>query len=182
MTVKAQAKYIRMSPRKIRLVVDLVRGLDVEEAKTQLNFMNKIAARPVLKLLESAVANASHNFKLKKENLYIKEIQVDGGPTLKRWKPRAFGRATPIRKRSSHITILLDERKKGKTFHRNEVPSEKEKVSKEKLPVVSTLKSLAKEKKVLEKPEEAKAPEIKKIPKEYKEKGFLKKIFSRKTG
>ncbi len=179
MAIKAQVKYIRMSPRKVRLVADLIRGLDVEEAENQLRFMNKIAAEPVLKLLKSAVANALNNFKLKKENLYIKEIQVNGGPTLKRWQPKAFGRATPIRKRSSHIAVVLDERKKSKVSFKGELPKSEEK---EKLPVVSTFKSFAKEKKILEKLEEAKRPEEKEIPKQYKARGFFKKIFSRKTG
>ena len=100
-----------MSPTKVRLVVDLVRGLDVTKAEHQLQFLNKTAARPVLKLLQSAIANAENNDKLKKENLLIKKIAVDQGPTLKRWRPRAFGRAGMILKRSSHITIILSEKK-----------------------------------------------------------------------
>jgi large subunit ribosomal protein L22 len=110
MEVKAFARRIRMSPKKVRLVADIVRGLDVAAAEAQLTFLNKAAARPVLKLIRSAKANAEHNFKLAGEGLYIKTIYVDGGPTLHRWMPRAFGRATPIRKRTSHITIVLDER------------------------------------------------------------------------
>ena len=110
MEVKAKAKYIRRSPKKVRLVVDVIRGLDVPIAENQLKFMNKGAVVPILKLLNSAVANAEHNFELKKDNLYIKEIKVDQGPTLKRWMPRAMGRATTIRKKSSHISIVLSER------------------------------------------------------------------------
>ena len=110
MEIIAKARHIRMSPRKVRLVVDLVRGLAVNEAETQLKFLRKDAARPVLKLIRSAVANAEHNFKQPTETLYIKRITVDGGPVLSRWRPRAFGRATPIRKRSSHITVILDQR------------------------------------------------------------------------
>lgn len=111
MEVKAKACYIRMSPRKIRLVVNVVRGMNVETAKIQLRFMKKVAAQPVLKLLDSAVANAEHNFQLKRENLFIKSIVADQGPTLKRWRPRAFGRAGMIRKRSTHIKIVLDDQK-----------------------------------------------------------------------
>jgi large subunit ribosomal protein L22 len=109
MEVRAQLRFLRMSPRKVRLVVDLIRGLGVEEAEYQLQFLNKAAARPVLKLLQSAIANAENNNKLAKDNLYIKRIMVDQGPTLKRWRPRAFGRAAEIRKRSSHVTVILDE-------------------------------------------------------------------------
>jgi large subunit ribosomal protein L22 len=109
MQVTAKARYIRMSPRKVRLVVDVIRGLDVVSALDQLNFMNKRARLPVMKLLNSAIANAENNFELDKNNLYIKEIRVDEGPTLRRWRPRAFGRAAPIRKRTSHISIVLAE-------------------------------------------------------------------------
>ena len=99
-----------MSPRKVRLVVDVIRGKNVSEAKTQLQFMKKAAALPVLKLLNSAVANAQHNFKLEASNLYVKVVTADGGPTIHRWMPRAMGRATPIRKRTTHIAIVLDEK------------------------------------------------------------------------
>jgi large subunit ribosomal protein L22 len=110
MEVIAKANHIRMSPRKVRLVVDLVRGMDVDKAAAQLRFYRKDAARPVLKLLQSAIANAEHNFKLSSGNLYIAKATVDGGPVLKRWRARAFGRAAGIKKRSSHITIVLSER------------------------------------------------------------------------
>lgn len=99
-----------MSPRKVRLVVDVVRGLDVDTARRQLKFMKKAAAEPVFKLLNSAVANAEHNFHLKSETLYIKTIFADAGPVLHRWTPRAFGRASPIRKRMTHLSLVLDER------------------------------------------------------------------------
>ena len=96
-----------MSPRKVRLVVDAVRGLPVAAAETRLQFIKKDAALPVLKLLRSAVANAEHNFKLRKEDLVVATITADGGPTLKRSRPRAFGRAAAIRKRTTHINITL---------------------------------------------------------------------------
>jgi len=110
MEVKAHAKFIRMAPKKIRLVVDLIRGLDVKNAEAQLKFNVKLAKEPVLKLLRSAIANAEKNFELKKENLFVSKITVDEGPTLKRWHPRAHGRAATIRKRSSHVSIILNER------------------------------------------------------------------------
>lgn len=106
--VKAHHRYLRMSPRKVRLVVDAIRGLDVEPALAQLGFMPKAAARPVRKLLESAIANAEHNFKLSKEGLFIKAATVNQGPSLKRWRPRAMGSAAPILKRTAHITLVLD--------------------------------------------------------------------------
>lgn len=107
MEVIAKAKNIRMSPRKVRLVIDVIRGMDVTRAQTQLQFLKKAATLPVLKLLNSAIANAEHNFQMDKETLFVKSITADGGPTIHRWTPKAFGRAAPIRKRTSHITILL---------------------------------------------------------------------------
>lgn len=110
MEIKASAKFVRTSPKKMRLVVNLVRGLDVDEAIIQLNFSKKDAALPVSKLIKSAIANGAESDDLKSNNLFIKEIRVDEGPTLKRWMPRAMGRATPIRKRSSHIKLILAEK------------------------------------------------------------------------
>ncbi|MCK4540123.1 50S ribosomal protein L22 [Candidatus Parcubacteria bacterium] len=109
MEVRAKAKHIRMSPRKVRLVADIVRGLTVENAVNQLRFTNKKAVLPVKKLIESAIASAENNYELKQDNLFIKEIRVDEGATMKRWMPRARGRATPIRKRTSHINLILGE-------------------------------------------------------------------------
>lgn len=109
MKVDAKLNYLRVAPRKVRLVADLVRGRSVFEAEDRLNFVHKKASKPVAKLLNSAVANAEHNFKLKKNNLYISEIKVDQGPTLKRWRARARGAANEIQKKTSHITIVLDE-------------------------------------------------------------------------
>ncbi len=110
MEVNAKARYIHMSPRKVRLVIDVIRGMDVARAKDQLRFMKKAAAEPVMKLLDSAVANAAHNFKLPTDTLFVKAITADGGPALKRWTPKAFGRSAPIKKRMTHISIVLAER------------------------------------------------------------------------
>ena len=104
----AKLKQLRMGPRKVRLVVGLIRGLKVDNAVVQLENCRKGAARPVLKLLKSAVANAKTNHDLKEETLVVKTVFVDEGQTLHRWMPRAMGRATPIRKRGSHITIVLE--------------------------------------------------------------------------
>ena len=109
MEAKAIAKNIRISPQKARLVADLVRGNDVESAINTLRFMPKKAARIIRKLIESAVANANQNEAIDVDTLYVKKVFVDGGPMLKRIRPRAMGRATRILKRSSHITVVLDE-------------------------------------------------------------------------
>jgi ribosomal protein L22 len=105
--VRAQAKYVRSSPRKARLVVDHIRGKSVDEARAILAHTPRAAAVPVLKVLESAIANAEHNHELLPEELRIYQVMVDEGPTIKRFRPRALGRATKIRKRTSHITINL---------------------------------------------------------------------------
>lgn len=109
MDTKARLKHFRMSARKVRLVTDVVKGMQVDKALNQLNFLNKKASKPLAKLVNSAISNAEHNFELSRDNLYIKEIKVDEGLTLKRWQPRAFGRATPLRKRASHISLILGE-------------------------------------------------------------------------
>lgn len=109
MEARAVARNIRISPQKARLVADLVRGKTVDEALNTLSFMPKKAARIIKKVLESALANADQNMNLDVDSLYIKKICVDKGPMLKRWRPRAMGRAYGIKHRLSHITIVLDE-------------------------------------------------------------------------
>lgn len=106
-TVGARAKFLRISPRKLKLVIDLVRGLNVDQALDQLSFLNKKAARLVKTLLKSAMANAEHNLKLKKEDLFIAKIVANQGATFHRFQPAAFGRARPIRKRTAHLEIVL---------------------------------------------------------------------------
>jgi large subunit ribosomal protein L22 len=108
--VRAQAKYVRSSARKARLVCDHIRGKSVQEARAILAVTPRAIARDWSKLLESAVANAEHNHELVGEDLYVKAVHADEGPTIKRFRPRAMGRATPIRKRTSHLTILLTEK------------------------------------------------------------------------
>jgi len=109
MESKAVAKYIRISPRKVRLVADNVKGQPVEKAVNLLTFTPKKAARILLKVVNSALANAEQNASVDVDTLFVKRIRVDEGPTLKRWRPRAQGRATRINKRTSHITVVLDE-------------------------------------------------------------------------
>ncbi len=112
--VRASARFIQMSPRKLRLVADMVRREPVDLALEQLQFSSKKAALPLAKLINSAVANAVHNFNIRKEDLFIHTVTVDGGPVLMRYKPRAQGRAGAIHKRSSHINLILEERKQHK--------------------------------------------------------------------
>ena len=122
METKASAKYIRVSARKARLVVDLIRGKDVAEAQQILDFSDKAAARVVLKILNSAIANAEHNNGLSTDDLFVAKTYVDEGPTLKRFRPRAMGRATRINKRTSHITVVLDEREQRAEGKRRRLP------------------------------------------------------------
>jgi large subunit ribosomal protein L22 len=172
-----KTKYIRISSKKIRLVIDVIRGMDVELAENQLKFIPKRACHPVLKLLNSAIANAKHNFDFKKENLYIKEITVNQGPTLDRWMPRAFGRAAPIRKRTSHITIILDQKEKTK----KEQVAKKSQKDKDKVEILSKTE-LSNEIKSNES-ETKQFTKTKKDKIKFKDKrGFIKKIFNRKSG
>lgn len=122
METKASAKYIRVSARKARLVVDLIRGKDVAEAQQILDFSDKAAARVVSKILNSAIANAEHNNGLNTDDLFVAKAYVDEGPTLKRFRPRAMGRATRINKRTSHITVVLDEREQRAEGKRRRLP------------------------------------------------------------
>ena len=110
-----------MGPRKVRLLADVIRGKKVVKAQQLLAVMPKRAAKPLLKLLNSAVANAKHNHSLDLENLRVESITVDGGPVLKRWMPKAHGRATPVRERTSHINLVLaDFRKETKEIKKEE--------------------------------------------------------------
>jgi large subunit ribosomal protein L22 len=110
MEVRAKLKFARIGPRKAQLVADLIRGKGSEEALSVLMFTKKSAAKTLSKLLKSAIANAGQNKTIDVDRLYVKKITVDQGPTMKRFMPRALGRATTIRKRSSHILIVLDEK------------------------------------------------------------------------
>jgi large subunit ribosomal protein L22 len=109
METKAQAKFIRIAPQKVQVIVPAVKGRKVEEAIALLRFLPRKGARILYRVLHSAVANAGQN-KVDIDTLYVKKIMVDQGPTMKRWMPRAMGRATPILKRTSHITVILEER------------------------------------------------------------------------
>jgi large subunit ribosomal protein L22 len=110
MEVKAKISFARMAPRKVRLVADLIRGKDVNLAIQILSFTNKKSAPILKKLVQSAVANADQKKTIDVDNLFVKHISVDQGPTLKRYMPRAMGRASEIKKKTSHINLVLEER------------------------------------------------------------------------
>jgi large subunit ribosomal protein L22 len=105
--VRARARFLRVAPRKARLVADQVRGLPVEEARSQLAFSTRGAARDIAKLIDSAAANAEANHDLVADELRVADIRVDEGPVLRRWRARARGRATRIEKRTSHVSVAL---------------------------------------------------------------------------
>ncbi len=112
MESRAVTRYLRIAPRKARLVVDMIRGRRVEQALGILEFTSRGAAGPIAKTVKSAVANAESTQNVDVDKLYVKRAYVDEGPTLKRFLPRAHGRATPIRKRTSHVTIVVDQRQR----------------------------------------------------------------------
>jgi len=191
MEVKAKVKFIRMSPTKLRLVANLIKKLTVAKALDQLQFINKLASRPLSKLIKSAIANAEHNFELAKDNLFIKEITIDEGPTLKRSMPRAHGRATPIRKRTSHINLVLGEIKDtGKVAAKKvELAAPVKLEAQPKKEAAVKIKEAAKSEKNVETKEEGKIivdPRMEgrgghaKI--EGGSKGFAAKMFRRKSG
>lgn len=113
MQAKAIAKTVRIAPRKVRLVVDLIRGKQVGEAIAILRHTPKGASPVVEKVLKSAIANAEHNYEMDANDLIVTEAYVNEGPTMKRFRPRAMGRASQINKRTSHITVVVSEKKEG---------------------------------------------------------------------
>lgn len=168
----AKLKYLKIAPRKARLVASVLRGLSVNEAEAQL-LMNSQRANPaLLKLLRSAVSNAKNTKEMNPEKLFIKEIRVDQGPILKRHMPRAMGRANLIQKKSSHITLVLAESEKLKAPRFKIVKTEK--ISKR-----EAAKKVKNEVKT-EKPKTFE-PEKEKVKKTEKQPGFMKKIFRRKS-
>lgn len=171
MEVKANLKHLRIAPRKSRLVAGLIRGMEVNKAINQLKFANKKSAEPILKLLNSAIANAVNNYDLDKNNLTIKEIRIEDGKTLKRWMPKAHGRATVIRKRMSHVYLILSEI----------VDSGKREAKKIKTDDPVKLDDLAQKPKAKGKSKDDKI-ESKKGGEGASSKGFGAKVFQRKAG
>jgi large subunit ribosomal protein L22 len=179
MLVSAKLKSLRKSPRKVRLVSSALKGMDVEKAESQLKFLVKGSVPHFEKLLKSAVANAEENFGLDKNNLYIKDVIVNEKTKMKRWLPRAHGRASLLLKRTCSVEIILDERVKGKgrkKVTKQEIKDVKkadvdEKIGKEE--VKEAKKEVIKEKEEKEFVDEKK--------KAAESKGFLKRVFRRKS-
>jgi len=169
MEVKASLKYLRISPRKVRLLTNLIKGLSVKSAEANLLHISKKSSKPLLKLLKSAIANAEHNFNLDKNNLFVRAIRVDEGPALKKWRPRARGTAYPIRKRTSHIFLTLKEIKEEKTKIKKGAKEVKHEEGKEKQKV--RVKS----------PTLVKKPKFEKEGKIIKRSAQKQKIFRRKA-
>lgn len=164
MEIKAKLNYLRIAPRKVRIVADLVRGMDVKEAEIQLKFTPKRITEPLLKLLKSGIANAKNNFNVEKDVLYIKELNINEGAPFKRWRPVSRGRAFPIMKRTSHINLVLGVREGIKIEKKKEV---------------EPVKEAQKIEKIEEKKPKHRAP--KEIEKRPESKGLFKKIFRRKS-
>lgn len=180
MKVSAKLNNLRIAPRKVRLVADSIRNFDVDVALINLSNLLKKSSSPVEKLLKSAVANAENNFGLDRNNLYVYDIQVGSGPTLKRWLPRAFGRATTILKKSSGISLVLEERIEGKNR------KTKDQLDKERKAREEEQKKMRKE--IIEEREDetqkTAVPSAAKIIEERKNsenKGWTKRIFRRKS-
>lgn len=164
-TQTAKLNYLRMAPRKARLMADLIRGLSVNEAEAQLLINPKRAGEPILKLLRSAISNSKQK-EMNPENLFIKEIRVDQGPMLKRFMPRAQGRATTIQKKSSHIILVLAESDKPR----------KTRFKIEKIEKISKTKA-----KKIEKDKEKERPIQEAMKAPAKKEGFIRKMFRRKS-
>ncbi|HAT73523.1 MAG: 50S ribosomal protein L22 [Candidatus Moranbacteria bacterium GW2011_GWF2_36_839] len=178
MKVNAKLNNLRIAPRKSKLVADLIKGLDVLEALDQLEAHVKRTSPHMKKLLLSAIANAENNFGLDKNNLYVFEARIGAGPTMKRWMPKAFGRAGEILKRTSKIEIILEERVEGKNRKtKEEMEAEMKKREKER-------KKEEKEQKETQekssKDSDKKGGE-ERAKKETPNKGWAKKIFQRKS-
>ena len=169
--INAKLSYLRIAPRKVRMVVDLVRGKSVDEAQIILNFTIKRATHPLLKLLKQGIANAKDVFQAEQSDLYISEIRVDEGPKLKRWRARARGRAFEIKKRTSHISLSLSaiEGEKGKKEKKKGSALVKTTANKKERQIEKIIKEKPKFKPTLD------------IKKPQSDKESMKKIFRRKA-
>ncbi len=191
--ITAQLNYLRISPRKVRAVVNIIKGLDVDLAHAQLKYLTRRPAKPLLKLLNSAVSNARHNLGLDKNYLYVKEIIVNEGIKLKRYKPKGFGLAMPIQKKTSYIKIVLDELSGDKRRNKEELlakmpkPPEVEKESIVKKPSVESSQP-TKDKKDMKKEAKVEKPKFEKEVDRKSKKGVFggiktlsQKLFRRKS-
>ncbi len=171
----AKLKYLKIAPRKVRLVANTIKKLSINEAEARLLTSPQKSAEPILKLLYSAIANAKNNVQMKAGHLFVKEIKVDQGPVLKRFMPRARGRASMIQKKSSHITIILAESDKLKSPRFNIVKPKR--IKKSEFEKIRKQKEAGKEK-----PKETPRVEAEKTEtKPSKAHGFIKKMFRRKS-
>lgn len=181
MKVSAKLNGLRIAPRKSKIVADLIKGMDVSEALDQLDIHIKRTSPYMKKLLLSAIANGENNFGIDKGNMYVYNVLIGAGPTLKRWMPKAFGRAGEILKRTTKIELILEERVEGKNR------KTKEQVEKEKQKKIEESKKMEKERKkeeekknVVEKKDKLKIDDDH-SKKDGKKKNWAKKIFQRKA-
>jgi large subunit ribosomal protein L22 len=186
MKVTAKLNNLRIAPRKSKLVADLIKGRDVSEALIQLEVNVKRTNAYMAKLLLSAIANAENNFGLDKNNLYVFDVRIGAGPTLKRWMPKAFGRAGQILKRTSKIEMVLEEKIEGKNRKTKEqMEKEKSERIKEKKKREKEIEKEEKETAETEKGKEGKVEEVKKNEEKSKKdgskKGWARKMFNRKS-
>lgn len=191
MKVTASLNNLRTSPRKVRLVANSIVGMDTKAAIIHLQHTVKKTSEPVEKLLKSAISNAENNFGIDKDNLYVQSVLVGEGARLKRWLPRAHGRATLLLKRTSHIDLILEERVEGKNRKsKEEMEKEMKKREEARKKMIEDHEKAMKEESEKEEGAVEKAPAVKKAPKKATAKkaaaapdnGFLKKVFQRKSG
>ncbi|MBI3046607.1 MAG: 50S ribosomal protein L22 [Candidatus Harrisonbacteria bacterium] len=161
--VTAKLNYLHIAPRKVRLIANALKGLSVNEAEAQLLFRPQRPAKPLLDLLRSAAASAKYNHKLNPDKLIISSIKVDQGPMIKRSLPRAMGRATPLQKKMSHISLILEEKSLVKSPRFNIVITKKEKTPKKESKAVKPKIGVAK------------------VAKPKEQVGFFRKMFNRKS-
>ncbi|HBO16962.1 MAG: 50S ribosomal protein L22 [Candidatus Moranbacteria bacterium GW2011_GWE2_35_2-] len=190
MKVNAKLKNLRVSPRKVRLTTELIKGMEVGDAIDQISANIKRANEPIIKLIKSAVASAENDFGLDASNLYISDIRVDAGITLKRWMPRAYGRATQILKRSSCVKLTLNEIVEGKN-RKSKQQIDKEKKAREKSVKIAEKEITEGKKELSERVEEKKESILTDVKKEHHEveakrkesrqSGWTNKIFRRKS-
>ncbi len=167
MEIKAELNYLRVSPRKVRLVADLIKGMEVKQAENHLKFLPQRVSGHLLKLLHSAISNAKNNFKIDKDSLYIKEIRVSDGTPFKRWRPVSRGRAFPIMKRTSHINLIL---------------GLKEGIKPKKIePEIKPLSGQIKKEEVVKRPQIPKRKPPKELTKGSRIKNLAKRVFRRKS-
>jgi len=170
MEIKAKLNYLHIAPRKVRLVTDFIRGMEIKQAENYLKFIPKRVSGSLLKFLQSAVNNAENNFKLEKDVLYIKQIVVNEGTPFKRWQPVSRGRAFPILRRTSNINLVLGVKEGSKAG---------EKVKKE--TVKKETEEIKKEETIVKKPQTIKSKAPKETVRGSRFKGLTKKIFRRKS-